>query len=298
VRLYDTVANQQRLKYSHTAPVLDCCFLDAVHTFSGGLDNALKAYDCNTGQESIVGYHEQTVRCVHMAHAAGLLVTGSWDRSVRLWDPRVPSPVSQHAQPECVYTLDTSGHTLVVGTADRHVVIWDLRQMGQPQQQRESSLKYQTRALRCSPDGQGYTLSSIEGRVAVEFLEQSTDAQKRKYAFKCHRVKEGDLEKIYPVNAISFHSKYNTFATGGSDGMVNIWDGFNRKRLMQLHRFPAAVAALAFSDDGSALAVASSEVEVAGGGDVSAKSPPDEIYVRLTSDQEVKPKQMPTGNTA
>lgn len=45
------------------------------------------------------------------------------------------------------------------------------------------------------------------------------------------------LEKIYPVNAISFHSMYNTFATGGSDGYVNIWDGFNKKRLCQFHRY-------------------------------------------------------------
>ena len=164
--------------------------------------------------ESFVGYHDQTVRCVHMASAANMLITGSWDRTVRLWDPRGPSAISQHAQPERVYTLDTTGHILVVGTADRHVIIWDLRQMGQPQQQRESSLKYQTRSLRCFPDGQGYTLSSIEGRVAVEFLDHSPEAQKRKYAFKCHRVKEGDMEKIYPVNAVSFHSKYNTFATG------------------------------------------------------------------------------------
>lgn len=29
---------------------------------------------------------------------------------------------------------------------------------------------------------------------------------------------------------------YNTFATGGSDGFVNIWDGFNKKRLCQVHQ--------------------------------------------------------------
>jgi len=28
--------------------------------------------------------------------------------------------------------------------------------------------------------------------------------------------------------------RYNTFATGGSDGFVNIWDGFNKKRLCQV----------------------------------------------------------------
>ena len=61
-------------------------------------------------------------------------------------------------------------------------------------------------------------MSSIEGRVAVEYLDPSPEVQKRKYAFKCHRNKDGDVEHIFPVNAISFHKEYNTFATGGSDG--------------------------------------------------------------------------------
>lgn len=63
-------------------------------------------------------------------------------------------------------------------------------------------------------------LSSIEGRVAVEYLDPSPEIQKKKYAFKCHRIKKGGIEYIYPVNAISFHSKYNTFATGNSSLMI------------------------------------------------------------------------------
>lgn len=61
---------------------------------------------------------------------------------------------------------------------------------------------------------QGYVLSSIEGRVAVEYLDPSLEVQKKKYAFKCHRLKENGIEQVYPVNAISFHSVHNTFATG------------------------------------------------------------------------------------
>lgn len=57
-------------------------------------------------------------------------------------------------------------------------------------------------------------LSSIEGRVAVEYLDPSLEVQKKKYAFKCHRLKENGIEQVYPVNAISFHSIHNTFATG------------------------------------------------------------------------------------
>ena len=83
---------------------------------------------------------------------------------------------------------------------------------------------------------QEYKKDSVSGRVAVEYLDPSPDVQKKKYAFKCHRIKENEVEKIYPVNAISFHNTYQTFATGGSDGFVNIWDGFNKKRLCQFHR--------------------------------------------------------------
>ena len=52
----------------------------------------------------------------------------------------------------------------------------------------------------------GYVLSSIEGRVAVEYFDPSPEVQKKKYAFKCHRIKEEGMENIYPVNAISFHN--------------------------------------------------------------------------------------------
>ena len=45
-------------------------------------------------------------------------------------------------------------------------------------------------------------LGSIEGRVAVEYLDTNPEVQKKKYAFKCHRIKEAGIEQIYPVNAI------------------------------------------------------------------------------------------------
>jgi len=79
-------------------------------------------------------------------------------------------------------------------------------------------------------------LRVLPGRVAVEYLDPKPDVQKKKYAFKCHRIKEDGIEKIYPVNTIAFHDIYSTFATGGSDGFVYIWDGFNKKRLCQFRK--------------------------------------------------------------
>merc|ERR550525_1366320 len=86
----------------------------------------------------------------------------------------------------------------------------------------------------------------------------------------------------YPSTATSM------FATGGSDGLVNIWDGQNKKRLCQFHKYPTSIASLSFSNDGSVLAIASSYMH-------EQENPPDNmpedaIYIRHVSDQETKPK--------
>lgn len=173
---------------------------------------------------NIIGFHKQPISQVHFSQNESLLVTGSYDSTVGLWDPRISgkqTAVRMLPQPGDVYTLDTTstsgGTYLVVGTEKRFVYIWDMRKLDQAVQMRDSSLKYQTRCIRCFPNGQGYALASIEGRVAVEFFEQSPEQQKRKYAFKCHRTKLDDVEFIYPVNVIAFHKVFNTFATGETD---------------------------------------------------------------------------------
>lgn len=129
---------------------------------------------------------------------------------------------------------------LVVGMAGRHVYVYDLaplrsaidrEQRGekvedrdwQPDQKRESSLKYMTRDLRCMAAGDGYAMSSVEGRIAVEFFDPSSKVQAMKYAFKCHRETvdeamqlqndgEDELETpydiVYPVHGIAFHPRY------------------------------------------------------------------------------------------
>lgn len=52
------------------------------------------------------------------------------------------------------------------------------------EQSRESSLKYQTRCVRIFPDESGFVLSSVEGRVAVDYFDQADDVQAKRYAFK------------------------------------------------------------------------------------------------------------------
>lgn len=233
------------------------------------------------------GTHEDAIRCVEYCPELGLVLTGSWDKTVKLWDPRQKHSVGTYDQTgEQVLTMSMCGDRVIVGTSNRRVLVWDLKNMQFAEQRRASSLKYQTRCIRSFPNKQGFVLSSIEGRVAVEYLDTDPEVQKKKYAFKCHRLKQDGQEFIYPVNAVSFHNEHNTFATGGSDGFVNIWDPFNKKRLCQFHRYPTDISALSFNHEGNMIAIASSCVWLEEG----KEKPKDTIYIRHVSDTETQPK--------
>lgn len=106
------------------------------------------------------------------------------------------------------------------------------------------------------PNDDGYATSSIEGRVAVEWFDPSTESQARKYAFKCHRQPDADgTDIVYPVNALAFHPNFNSFASGGGDGYVALWDAVAKRRIRQYQKYAASIAALCFSSDGKFLAV-------------------------------------------
>jgi len=93
---------------------------------------------------------------IQLTSSPDALITGSWDRTLRFWDSRAPSPQqSSHDTPERVYQLDLVNNTLVVAMASRLFNIYDIRNMNTPAQERESSLKFMTRSLACMPSGQG-----------------------------------------------------------------------------------------------------------------------------------------------
>ncbi|KAI5287880.1 hypothetical protein KEM55_009241, partial [Ascosphaera atra] len=158
---------------------------------------------------------------------------------VHLIDPSfaagTPVVVPLHSKP---FALSISPTKLVVAMANRSNHIYELETLAsaarthasnpppnihplEPWQRRESSLKFMTRTVACMPNDDGYASSSIEGRVAVEWFDPSEESQARKYAFKCHRQPASDtpgVDVVYPVNSLTFHPVFGTFASGGGDG--------------------------------------------------------------------------------
>ncbi|KAJ0801108.1 putative transcription factor WD40-like family [Helianthus annuus] len=82
----------------------------------------------------------------------------------------------------------THGGQVISGSWDKTLKCWDPR--GASSQERTLV---------------GYALSSVEGRVAMEFFDLTEAGQSKKYAFKCHRKSEAGRDIVYPVNTIAFH---------------------------------------------------------------------------------------------
>jgi len=292
VTIYEINApnSKQIHSYEHKAPVLDISLSeDDLQIFSAGADYRLLKCDIKSGQSDEIGQHYKPIRCVEYSIEGNMVITGSWDKTIKVWDPRSHNAlISTHQLPNKVFAMSISQYHLVIGMAGRQVWIYDIRNMQEPEQKRESSLKHQTRCIKTHPDGEQFILSSIEGRVAVEYFDTKPEIQEQKYAFKCHRVtdKQTGIQTIYPVNAIAFHPVYKTFASGGCDGAVNIWDGNNKKRICQFPAFASSISSLDFNHDGTLLAVAQSYTWEQGPKPVGK----DTVFFKHIKESEVKPK--------
>mmetsp|Transcript_1569 Transcript_1569/g.2511 ORF Transcript_1569/g.2511 Transcript_1569/m.2511 type:complete len:326 (+) Transcript_1569:91-1068(+) len=284
-RLYDVSNNSPKATFNFRAGTLACCFQNDEVGFACGLDNQIHSLNLDRGSTKLLGQHRCPVSCMQYDPHHNFLVTGSWDSTATVWDPRQTDSAHCTAVlnlPGKAYSLSLTSTRIVVATSERHIVVYDSRNLSAPEQVRESPLRYQTRKVSCFPNGEGFALGSIEGRVAVEYFEQQPDG-KRYYAFKCHR--RGDV--AYPVNAIAFHPVYGTLATGGCDGIVNVWDCANKKRLSQFHQYPTSIASLAFSNDGSMLAIASSYTFEEGEKEAISD---DNVFLRCIQDVDVRPR--------
>ncbi|KAI8958697.1 mitotic checkpoint protein BUB3 [Daldinia sp. FL1419] len=281
VYLYDTLQNNEDgshgallQTFGHRAPVLDVCFgKDGNEAFSAGMDWQVRRIDLESGEQTTLSKHAAPVRRVVYDKERSILVSASWDNTLHVHDPAnsslspliVPLPGKPHA-------MAASPSKVVVAMTSRLVHIYDLSALSsalvsqsgeppQPWQQRESSLKFLTRAVATMPSDAGYATSSIEGRVAVEWFDASAESQARKYAFKCHRTAHpqpngSSTDVVYPVNALAFHPIHgSTFASGGGDATVALWDAEAKRRMKVYQKFVDSVAALAFSSDGRYLAV-------------------------------------------
>ena len=225
-------------------PLLSLCWnSDCTMIFTGCADGTVNYFDANSSQVGVIGKHEFGCKEIIWISQASLLMTGGWDGKLNIWDLRQQTPCMSIELGKRVYSMSQGGELLVLGLSDRIVTYFNLSKVfsgyTQPEATFESHLKYQTRKVCVFTENDGYAIGSIEGRVAVKFVdlkknpeinnETKTMNNPNDFAFRCHRSADG--QELYPVHDIAFNPVHGTFCTAGGDGSWIIWDKDSRSRL-------------------------------------------------------------------
>ena len=94
---------------------------------------------------------------------------------------------------------------------------------------------------------------------------------------------------MYPVNALAFHPvRQSTFASGGGDGYVVLWDGKSKRRIRQYLISSTSVASMDWNADGKLLAVGVSPGFV--DGQEETEQGDSKVFIRKVADSETKGK--------
>ncbi|KAL1922595.1 uncharacterized protein VTP21DRAFT_10134 [Calcarisporiella thermophila] len=289
VRIWEVQQNGTTIgkaMYNHEAPALCCTWSrDGTKVFSGGADKAGRLFDTATGQSTQVAQHDAPIRCCRWIDMGQqqVVATGSWDKTLKYWDLRTSNPVATIQLPERCYALDVVFPLMVVGTAERHIQIFNLNNPTTVFKQLTSPLKWQTRCVSCFPNGTGFAVGSIEGRVGIQYVEDKDTANN--FSFKCHR----DNNNVYSVNAISFHPIHGTFSTAGSDGTFNFWDKDSKQRLKAFSNVGGTIPCTTFNRNGTIFAYAVS-YDWSKGHQHALPSNKNAIMLHAAKDEDVKPR--------
>ncbi|KAJ9616379.1 RNA export factor gle2 [Cladophialophora chaetospira] len=267
VRIYQVNEQGQsegKAQMDFDAPVLNCAWSDDGTKVAGcGADKTFRLLDVGSGNmtPSTLVAHEQPIRVCRFAtiQNSSVLITGSWDKTVKYWDLRQQNPVATLQCQDRVYTMDVKSQLLVIGTADRYINIVGFNDPSKFYKTVQSPLKFQTRVLSCFTDASGFAVGSIEGRCAIQYVEEKS--ADNNFSFKCHRDTPStgpnrDMANVYAVNAISFHPIHGTFSTAGSDGTFHFWDGNAKHRLKGYPAVGSPITATAFNRQGTVFAYA------------------------------------------
>ncbi len=199
--------------------------------------------------------HEGWVSAVAISPDASLLASGSFDKTIRIWDLKTGELIrtlTGHAASVVSLDISPDGQTLVSGSFDRTLKLWHIGS-GDLIHTFTGHLD-SVRAVIFSPDGAQLASGSFDATVRLWDLD----------SWQGLEILQGHDGS---VRAVAFSPNGQILASSGDDGLIQLWDVGTGKLLHTLmdqsgNATSGSVVAIAISPDGHILASGSNDKTV------------------------------------
>ncbi|HAC62322.1 MAG TPA: WD40 repeat domain-containing protein [Cyanothece sp. UBA12306] len=230
---------------------------------TGSFDHTIKLWSVNTEDsdnitlslEETLTQHTGSVQCLALSNHPLLLVSGSYDQTVKQWKlPKGEMQCSSYDPLGAIYAIAVYSAEELIASAggDGRVTLWQLgsgKQIGFLAGNVSS-----VESLAFSLDGEALAAGCVDGTIKLWQLDASRFGAGR--PLQPVRTLEAHNGQ---VKALVFNQEEQLLFSGGADGYVRIWHPSRREAISVLgindvSEFnPSSILSLALSDDGQLL---------------------------------------------
>ena len=229
----------------HKGAVLDLHWSrDSRNIFSASADMTVASWDLETGLRirRHIG-HEEVVNCLDVARRGQeLLISGSDDGYIGLWDPRQKEAVEfiETDFPVTAVAIPEAGNEIYSGGIDNEIKVWDPRKL----QVLYSMTGHNDTitSLAVSPDSQTLLSNSHDSTVRTWDIRPFAPADRH---IKTYDGARSGLEKN--LIRASWSPKGDKIAAGSGDRTAVVWDAKTTKLLYKLPGHKGTVSDVQFS---------------------------------------------------
>ena len=216
----------------HSKQVLDVAVAHDNASFAScGGDKTVFVWDVGSGRllRRLAG-HEQRVNAVTYAAECSVLISASYDTTVRCWDcrSRNAAPIQVLADSaDSVSSVTASGHEVVTSSVDGCVRVYDLR-MGRASC---DQLSQPVTHVALSHDSNCVLASCLDAKLRL--MDKSNGEMLNEYA--------GHANTAYKLGCCLSHDD-SLVLCGSEDGSLHVWDLVDAKQLLKLSAHKATVS--------------------------------------------------------
>lgn len=232
----------------HKSAILDLQWSrDSEIIYSASADTHLASWDLTSGSRirRYIG-HEEVVNTMDISRRGEeLLVSGSDDSTIGIWDPRSKHAVDyiQTDFPITAIAISSAGNEIYSGGIDNDIRVWDLRKKAVVY----SMLGHADTitSLRVSPDSQSLLSYSMDSTVKTWDIRPFAPTERHIRTFDGATV--GSEKNLLRA---SWDSDGKRIAAASGDGTVVVWSSESGKLLYKLPGHRGTVNSAEFSTNG------------------------------------------------